>query len=214
MSDRLNRHEPNQGPTIDTLEDNKKLRPLLTKQFGRRLQSVLVILFVTAISIGLLLLTKNNPDLIERFKTLGYVGVFVISLISCATIVLPIPGVFVFVPLISQFDPILVGIIGAAGGSIGEITGYAAGYGGQGLVKKGRMYSHVESWMKRHGSWAVFLISALFWVDVAGVVAGALRFPVWKFMVLMWLGKTIKYVAVMLFVSWGWGFIARWLGVA
>ena len=178
----------------------------------RILQPVLSLVVVAAVSIGLFWLTKSHPEVIDRFETLGYVGVFVVSLISCATVVLPIPGVFAFIPLITQFDPVLVGVVGAAGGAIGEITGYMAGYGGQGLARRGKLYSRIEAWMKRHGSWVIFLVSTLFLVDVAGVVAGALRFPVWKFMVLMWMGKTIKYVAVMLAVSWGWGIIARLLG--
>jgi membrane protein YqaA with SNARE-associated domain len=178
----------------------------------RMLQPALSLVVVAAISVGVSWLTKSHPEVIARFETLGYVGVFVISLVSCATVVLPIPGVFAFIPLITQFDPVLVGVVGAAGGAIGEITGYMAGYGGQGLARRGKLYSRIESWMKRHGSWVIFFVSTFFLVDVAGVVAGALRFPVWKFMVLMWMGKTIKYVAVMLAISWGWGIIVRLLG--
>jgi membrane protein YqaA with SNARE-associated domain len=178
----------------------------------RILPAVLSLFVVVAVSIGLFWLTKNHPEMITRFETLGYVGVFVISLISCATVVLPVPGVFAFVPLITQFDPVLVGVVGAAGGAIGEITGYMAGFGGQGLARKGRLYVRIEAWMKRHGSLVIFLVSTFFFVDVAGVIAGALRFPAWKFMVLMWIGKTIKYVAVMLAVSWGWSLIARLFG--
>jgi membrane protein YqaA with SNARE-associated domain len=205
-------NEANRALSPGAPDDSESPRPVW--KLRRWIQPALAILFVIIVSVGLFLLTKSHPDLIERFKTLGYVGVFVISLLSCATVVLPIPGVFAFIPLISQFDPVLVGVIGAAGGSIGEITGYMAGYGGRGLAGRGRLYARVEEWMRKRGSWVIFLISALFWVDVAGVVAGALRFPVWKFMLFMWLGKTIKYVAVMLFVSWGWSFIARWLGAA
>ncbi len=178
----------------------------------RILVPALTIIPVIAVSVGLFYLTRSHPDVIKRFEALGYVGVFVISLMSCATVVLPVPGVFAFVPVIAQFNPVLVGVVGAAGGAIGEITGYMAGYGAQGLARRGRLYARVETWMKRHGGWVIFLVSTLFLVDVAGVVAGGLRYPLRKFMLLMWLGKTIKYVAVMLFISWGWGFIARWLG--
>ncbi len=178
----------------------------------RILVLALSVFFVIVVSVGLFYLTKTHPDVIERFATLGYIGVFIVSLISCATVVLPVPGVFAFIPLISQFNPVLVGVIGAAGGAIGELTGYMAGYSGQGLARRGRLYARVEAWMKHHGGWVIFLMSALFLVDVAGVVAGALRYPLTRFMLLMWLGKTIKYVAIMLLVSWGWGHVARWLG--
>lgn len=172
----------------------------------------LVLLLVIAVSVGLFFANRAYPDMIDRFKTLGYAGIFVVSLLSCATVILPIPGIFVFVPLLAQFDPVLVGVVGAAGGTIGEITGYMAGYSGQGLAGRGKMYARVEAWMKRHGNWVVFLVSLLFFVDVAGVVAGALKFPLWKFLVLVWVGKTIKYVGVMLLVAWGWDFVLRLVG--
>ena len=173
----------------------------------------LILLFVIGISVGLFFLNKAYPDMVQRFKTLGYVGIFVVSLLSCATVVVPVPGIFVFVPILAQFNPILVGVVGAAGGTIGEITGYMAGYGGRGLAGRGKMYTRVEAWMKRRGGWVVFLLSLFFLVDVAGVVAGALKYPVWKFMLLVWVGKTIKYVGVMLIIAtWGWQFITKWFG--
>ena len=92
--------------------------------FRRLVVPALTILLVIGITVGLFLLNKTHPDLVERFKTLGYAGIFVVSLLSCATVVLPIPGVFVFVPVLAQFDPVLVGVVGAAGGTIGEITGF------------------------------------------------------------------------------------------
>jgi membrane protein DedA with SNARE-associated domain len=48
--------------------------------------------------------------------------------------------------------------------------------------------------MRRHGSVTVFVLSAipnpLF--DLAGITAGMLRFPVWRFLVACFLGKTVK----------------------
>ncbi len=179
---------------------------------ARFIVPTLILLVVVAISVGLFFLNKTHPEVIKRFESLGYAGIFIVSLLSCATVILPIPGIFVFVPLLAQFSPVLVGVVGAAGGTIGEITGYMAGVSGRGLAGRGKMYTRVEAWMKRHGSLAVFLVSLLFFVDVAGVVAGALKFPVWKFLVLVWIGKTIKYVAVMLLVAWGWDFVLKLVG--
>lgn len=196
-----------------TTEDNSApSAPAKRRIMQRIVVPALVLLLVIAVSVGLFFLTKYRPDLIERFKTFGYAGIFVVSLLSCATVILPIPGIVVFVPLLAQFNPALVGVVGAAGGTIGEITGYMAGYSGRGLAGRGKMYARVEAWMKRHGNWVVFLVSLLFFVDVAGVVAGALKFPLWKFLVLVWIGKTIKYVGVMLLVAWGWDFVLKLVG--
>ncbi len=171
-----------------------------------------IFLLVIGLSAGLFFLNKTHPEVIKRFETLGYAGIFVVSLLSSATVIVPIPGIVVFVPLLAQFNPVLVGVVGAAGGTIGEITGYMAGYSGSGLAGRGKMYARVEVWMKRHGNWVVFLVALLFFVDVAGIVAGALKFPLRRFLVLVWAGKTIKYVVVMLLVAWGWDFVLKLIG--
>ena len=202
-------------PANNTVKGNESTGTASPKKgvVRRFVVPALTLLLVVAITVGLFFLNKTHPEMVERFKTLGYAGIFVVSLLSCATVVLPIPGVFVFVPVLAQFDPILVGVVGAAGGTIGEITGYMAGMSGRDLAGRGKMYTRVEAWMKRRGGWVVFLLSLLFLVDVAGVVAGALKYPPWKFMLLVWVGKTIKYVAIMLAIAtWGWSFITKWFG--
>jgi membrane protein YqaA with SNARE-associated domain len=172
---------------------------------------VLTILLVVAISVVLYLVR----DEIVRFQQYAYLGVFIISMLTNATVIVPVPGVVVFIPLLATLNPVLVGIVGAAGGSIGEVTGYMAGYSGGKLTKRGRLYTRVKWWMKgRRGNWVLFLFAAgPLPVDVAGVVAGALRFPVWRFMVIVWAGKTIKYVVLMVLASLGIEWLLRWIDV-
>ncbi len=44
---------------------------------------------------------------------------------------------------------------------------------------------------------AVLVLSIFpFLFDIVGIIAGATRMPVWKFMVACWLGRTILYVSV------------------
>ncbi len=150
---------------------------------------------------------------IEGLKNYAYLGVFVVSLLSSATVVVPVPGIVVFVPLLSTLNPVLVGVVGAAGSIIGETTGYAAGYSGRDLATRGRNYVRVEGWMKKRGSLIIFLFAALpvLPLDVAGIVAGALRFPLWKFMLVAGTGKVIKYVALMLLAAWGAQWIVPWI---
>jgi len=48
--------------------------------------------------------------------------------------------------------------------------------------------------MQRYGIWAVLLLSFIpnpaF--DIAGIVAGAMRMPLWKFLLFCWIGKILK----------------------
>ena len=91
--------------------------------------------------------------------------------------------------------PWLVGVVGGLGAGIGEMTGYLAGRSGRGLLARNKVYNRVEGWVKKWGWLAVFVIvDCPFAFDVVGIIAGALRMPVWKFFIACWLGRTISYI--------------------
>ena len=84
------------------------------------------------------------------------------------------------------------------------MTGYIAGRSGRGLFARSTMYHRVEGWVKRWGWIAVFIMSIFpFFFDVVGIIAGALRMPLWKFFVACWLGRTIVYVVMVTLASLG-----------
>jgi len=178
-----------------------------------RVIPLLGLLLVIAITVSLFILTQRYPEKVKEFESYGYLGVFLISLVSNATVILPVPGILVVFPLVVTYNPVLVGLVGATGGVIGEITGYLAGYSGREMVKTGRMYNRVEGWMKRWGAWAIFIfaVAPFLLFDVAGLVAGALRFPFWKFILVAWVGKSLKYIILMLAFVWGWDVVLRFL---
>lgn len=173
---------------------------------------LLTLLLVIAITAGFFVLSRYYPEKIKEFESLGYVGVFLASLITSATIIVPVPPILVLLPIIVTYNWFLVGLVGATGGIIGEITGYMAGYGGQSMVNKGKMYTRVEGWMKKWGSWVIFVFAAFFIFDIAGLVAGALRFPLWKFLLVGWAGKCIKYVGLMWLAVKGWEWALHFFG--
>ena len=51
--------------------------------------------------------------------------------------------------------------------------------------------------MKRHGGPTIFVVSAIpnFFIKLATAAAGALRYPLWRFFIFCWAGKTIKSLA-------------------
>jgi membrane protein YqaA with SNARE-associated domain len=90
-----------------------------------------------------------------------------------------------------------------------------AGYGGRGMVQGGgRMYAMAEKWMRRWGGWSIFAfaVAPLPIFDIAGVVAGVLGYPIWKFLLVGWVGKSIKYIILVLAGAWGWQALLRFLG--
>ncbi len=121
----------------------------------KRAVSFLILLVVIIISVGLFFIVQRYPDKVEELANFGYLGVFIISLLSSATLILPVPGVLVLFPLVVALNPVLVALAASTGGIIGEISGYMAGYSGRGMVNivnSGRMYNRVERWMWRWGT--------------------------------------------------------------
>ena len=90
--------------------------------------------------------------------------------------------------------PVLAGV----GEAMGEITGYALGYSGKGVIDKSRLYNRFERWVRKRGGVVIFIVSVIpnpvF--DVLGIAAGALRYPLRRFLLIAWAGKTIKNVGI------------------
>jgi membrane protein YqaA with SNARE-associated domain len=176
-------------------------RPAEEKKGGwikRRLIPLLGLVLVLAIAVGIFVFYQYQPEKFEQLEELGYLGVFVISLVLNATVILP-AGNFAFLFVLGGTlpSPVLVGLIGGLAAAIGEFTGYAAGYSGRAIVQKRRLYERMEKWMKKWGSLTIFSLSVVPIIfDVAGITAGALRFPPWKFFIACWLGRTILYLAI------------------
>jgi len=148
-------------------------------------------------------------DQINTLGEFGYLGAFLISLIGSLTIVLPVPGILILFALATVFNPFLIAIAGSTGGTIGELSGYALGFSGRHIFGSNKQYIRTEKWMKKWGVWAigVFAFVPILPTDVAGIAAGALRLPVWKFFIACWIGKTLKYILLILASTWGWHFI-------
>ncbi|HEY94748.1 MAG TPA: VTT domain-containing protein [Dehalococcoidia bacterium] len=163
---------------------------------------VFMILLVIAITICLFLFRARVSDL----GNFGYLGAFLISLVANATIILPMPGLLILIGLGASFNPILVAVCGGIGGSLGEMTGYILGRSGRRITSNNKWYTRAENWMKKRGFLAVFCFALLPFLplDVAGLIAGVLRYPVWKFLLACTLGKTLLYVIMIQTGAWGW----------
>jgi membrane protein YqaA with SNARE-associated domain len=150
---------------------------------------------------------------IEQLRRYGYPGVFLASLLANATIALPVPGVAVTigtaVALPNEWWLDVVALVGAVGEALGESTAYLAGYGGSVVIENRQMYQRLQRWMERHGMVTVFAFSVVPnpFVDLAGLAAGASKYPFYKFIVACWLGKSVKT----LIICWAAIHSAPWL---
>jgi membrane protein YqaA with SNARE-associated domain len=179
-----------------------------------RLLPVLGLLLVIGIVVGVFFFYRSYPERVEALEGYGYLGVFLISVLLNATIVLP-AGNFLVLATMGAILPsaTLVGLAGGIGAAIGELTGYAAGYSGQAIVSRQRVYTRLKGWVERWGMLTIFVLSIVpFVFDLAGIAAGAIRFPLWKFFIACWLGRTILYLVIAWGGALGWEALLNFLG--
>lgn len=152
--------------------------------------SLLVVLALIIIGIAIYFLSRLLGDA----EAYGYLGVFLISVMASAVIIIPIPAIAVVFGLGAVLNPWLVGLMAGLGEPIGELTAYMAGYSGRVAMENRGFYVRLTNWMERRGSLVLFLFSAIpnWFFDIVGVAAGALRYPLWKYLLVVFLGKTLK----------------------
>jgi membrane protein YqaA with SNARE-associated domain len=183
------------------------------KPLSDKIIPALGLLLVIGITAGIFYFYHKCPGRVDELKHYGYLGVFLISLTFNATVILP-AGNAVILSALAAILPsaIMVGLVGGVGAAIGETTGYIAGYSGRAIIEKRKMYRQVEGWVRRWGATVIFLFALLPLIfDLAGIAAGVLRFPLWKFLLICWLGRTILYVSIALAGAWGWGTLLPYL---
>ncbi len=157
---------------------------------------ILVLLATIVLMVSLILLGVTYKERIKEFENYGYLGIFLMGVAGSATPIWPLPGSWAaFIGAGLGWNLVFVALAAGIGESIGELSGYMLGYGGQPVIINWKMYQRLEGWMKRHGALAIFLVAAVpnpHIIKLVNASAGALRFPLWKLFLLCWLGKTIK----------------------
>jgi len=144
--------------------------------------------------IGISVFVFSIRDHVDKFAAYGYPGIFLIALLANATVLLPAPGVAVVFAMGSVFNPIWVGLAAGTGGALGEFSGYLAGFSGQVVVERVHLYGRIQPWVEKYGGWAILVLAAIPnpFFDLAGVAAGAVKMPLWKFLLFCWFGQLIK----------------------
>ncbi len=154
---------------------------------------------VFAAVIGLTVYIYSLGDNLLALRAIGLPGLFLITFLANATIVLPAPGLLVVASFAGTGLPWwAVGLVAGVGATLGEMSGYLAGASGRAIVTDRKTYNRLEGWMGRYGSLTItalaFVPSPLF--DLAGVIAGALKMPWYQFLFWCFLGKLPKMLLV------------------
>jgi len=173
----------------------------MSKETRLKIARILALVFV----VGLTIFLYINREKVRELESFGYPGIFLVSLLANATLILPLPGVLFTSAMGAVFNPFWVAIAAGSGAALGELSGYLAGFSGQGIVEKTEWSEKFERWMRKYGPITILVLSfvpnPIF--DVAGITAGILKMPLWQFLLFSWIGKVLK----MLVFSYGGSFI-------
>mgnify|MGYP001600707062 CR=1 FL=1 len=163
-------------------------------------------LFLTVLALaGAASLLYNRLDLTQ----IGYVAVAITALVASGGLIIPVPALATSCTASAFLNPAFIGLIAGTGETLGELTGYFLGYSGRGVIQNSRLYLRLEDWVRRRG-WLVLFLIALIpnpIFDVAGIAAGVLRYPLWKFLGVVWVGKLMKF----LIIAYSCAYSVEWL---
>ena len=201
---------PPESLHVDLHIDDFVLRPrgMMSSSLG----SGLILPFVGALAFSALIvfLMIEFHDLIVGLGRWGYLSVFVIELLNSATIMFPTPGQTYTFALGVSLNPLMIGLIGGIGSTIGELTGYAVGAKTGHRFRGGRLFKRLQRFTMRWGGFSLFLFATIPGpFEVAGLWAGTVRYPLARFFVFVAFGKILKVTA---FALAGYYSIAWFLG--
>ena len=161
----------------------------------------------------------------------GLLGMFIIAFLAGSVLsitAVPVPYIIivftlpgVLVPQWGLLAPVWVGLVSAFGASLGQLLTFIIAYGGSHLSQ--RLSSNVNNsgssrfvdWAQRHGSWAVFAMSAVFnpfHLPMTLAIA-VLRYPPWKFFLFSLLGNSVKSLFIAFCGYYGLSSVFRLLGL-
>ena len=167
----------------------------------------------------------------KYLATYGLLGMLILAFIGgslLSMIAIPVPYwllVFtlpsVLAPQFQMGAPVLVGVISGVGASLGQLLTFMLGYGGRDLSQKlaykfnRGLYDRALRWAQRHGSLAVFFMSAIINpLHLPMTLAMAsLRYPAWKFFIFSLLGNLLKSSFIAFCGYFGLTSLFRFLGI-
>lgn len=155
-------------------------------------------IFTFTLSIILIFIAFQFQERLSEFKAFGLLGIFLINLVSSATLFLPAPGIVSVVAGGVIYSPIAVAFVSGVGSSLGEMIGFLLGVSGKNIFIKNhhKWYLILKDLFKRFGDIVVFIFAfvpnPLF--DVIGILAGAFAVPWYRFFLFLFIGRFLRNI--------------------
>lgn len=134
-------------------------------------------------------------ELFLQLSNWGYFGIFIISLIGSATIILPLPAATFVFALGSILNPLILGLVAGIGSAFGELIGYGLGFSGRKIAKEKikEKLEAAKSKFEKYGGFSVLILFAATPLpdDIVGILGGILKYEIKKFFLAVLIGKAI-----------------------
>ena len=161
--------------------------------------AVLHLLALALASISLAVVLFRFSSFLETLGHWRYLGVAAAEFGNSAMMIFPTPASAYTLAMGASLNPFLVGLIGGMAATVGELIGYNIGKRGNSVISDRPSVQRFSAWMDRWGSYVLFVCASLpVPFDIAGVWAGATRYPLVRFMPIVFVGKTIRATGIAL----------------
>ena len=143
------------------------------------------------VSFVLMIIAFLYRNKLGQFKKYGYLGIFIISAIGNVLILSPAAPMVAALGA-TVYHPVIASFITSLGAVTGELLSYFVGSASHSYIPESEWIKH---FMKINGAITIFVLSVIPnpFFDLAGITAGATEYPLWKFILISFFGKWIKF---------------------
>jgi membrane protein DedA with SNARE-associated domain len=182
---------------LKTEKPNKD--PAADKKSAKWLYIIGILCIVITILMAVAIVIYKNE--VKELQNYGYFGAFFISILGGATIIIPVPMLAIVVALGAVMPyPWLVAIVAALGEMIGALTIYATGRSAGHAISKSKhgwiqkSYDKLLYLIKKRGTLTLFVVTSIVnpFFYPAAFAAGALKFGIRKYVLIVLAGKLFK----------------------
>lgn len=154
---------------------------------------------------------------IELIIQYGYIGIFIVSLVSNGSIIFPVPYLIVIYSLgtTNLFNPVLVAIAAGVGATLGELTLYILSSLGRFILpEEYRVRAEkLKVLLGRYGPFVIFILALTpLPDDIIYPMLGVIRYSVVKTFVSCFFGKALLALFIYLAGSYSATFVSTFLG--
>ena len=167
---------------------------------------IAVIIFIISIALSVSFFVFS--DFFKGTQSLGLLGLFIINFVSSASLFISAPSMINVFAGGSIYPPVFVAAVSSLGSAFGDLVSFTLGFSGRKALnhdlRKHLLFRAFENFFKKHGTWMLFLFAfipnPLF--DSIGIIAGIFHYSVVKFLIVVFVGRLIRYFLVATLGSW------------